>query len=220
MNLLAFLLAVCTLTGIGIPCVTNHSSWDRCSQIKDTICRDIPLLDRFVRFFVTGYRRLSDKNLLDNKKRGTVYDLILQIPGIDLKTLVAYSGFNENTLRYHVSLLEKSHKIRVINEGATLHFFENHGKFSDIEQKILSIQFSCKSSRILSVLYHTPGLSRGELAEILGIAGSSVTKSIQKLITEGFVFAQKDGKYTRYYVVNQYSNDSLKASTQTESYAS
>ena len=220
MNLLAFLLIVCTLTGIGIPCVTNHSAWDRCSQIKDAICRDIPLLDRFVRVFVTGYRRLSDKTLLDHEKRGVLYDLILEIPGIDLKTLVAYSGFNENTLRYHLSLLEKSHKIRVTNEGATLHFFENHGKFSEQEQKILSIQFSYKTSRILTALSQSPGLSRGELAEILGIAGSSVTKSIQKLITEGFVFAQKDGKFTRYYLVNQCSNHPLKDSVQTQSYAS
>nr|WP_319537444.1 winged helix-turn-helix transcriptional regulator [uncultured Methanospirillum sp.] len=120
--------------------------------------------------------------------------------------MVAYSRLNENTLRYHLALLEKSHKIRITNEGGALHFFENHGKFSDHEQRLLSIQFSSKTSRILLAISETPGISRGELADILGIAGSSVTKQVQKLIAEGFVSAQKDKKFTRYYLMDISSN--------------
>jgi predicted transcriptional regulator len=181
-----------------------HSAWDRCSKLKDSPCRDISLFVRSARVIARGYRRISDKALLDHEKRKALYDLILQNPGIDLKTLVAYSGFNENTLRYHLSLLKKTQKIRVTNENCTLHFFENHGRYSDSEQKILSIQFSGKGSRILSLLNHTPGLSRGELAEKLGVAGSSVSKGIEKLVQEGLIFTQKDGKYIRYYPVSSH----------------
>lgn len=174
----------------------------RCSsdQMKFSTCRDIPLLDRFVRFIARGFRRLSEKNLLEHEKRRALYDLVLQTPGIDMKTLIAFSGYNENTLRYHMSLLEKCRKVRVTNKGGVLHFFENHGRFSDQEQNILSIRFTYSTSRILTALSMRPGLSRGELADTLNIAGPSTTKSIQKLITEGLVYTQKDGKYTRYYL--------------------
>ncbi|WP_394698652.1 winged helix-turn-helix transcriptional regulator [uncultured Methanospirillum sp.] len=55
---------------------------------------------------------------------------------------------------------------------------------------------------MLLAISETPGISRGELADILGIAGSSVTKQVQKLITEGFVSVQKDKKFTRYYLMD------------------
>ena len=203
MNILALFLALGTISGIGLPCLAGSmDQMSRCSpdQMKISTCREVPLLDRFVRFVARGFRRLSEKSLLDHEKRRALYDLVLQTPGIDMKTLIAFSGYNENTLRYHMSLLEKAHKIRVTNEGGTLHFFENHGKFSEQEQKILSIQFTFGASRILNALSMRPGLSRGELADTLNIAGPSTTKSIQKLITEGMVYTRKDGKYTRYYL--------------------
>jgi DNA-binding MarR family transcriptional regulator len=53
--------------------------------------------------------------------------------------------------------------------------------------------------RILSAVQDNPGVSRGELASILGISGPVVSRSMQQLIKEGLIRQETDGKFRRYY---------------------
>lgn len=197
-----FLVFICTITEFSLPDIVLNGTGDRCPHMSDPSGRDPSFLGRIFRNISTGCRKYTDKKPLEHKKRRTLFDLILQKPGIDIQTMTGITGFNANTMRYHLSILEQSHLIQSVQEGGTLHFFENKGRYSVSEQKKLSIQYSPTYTRILTVLSQTPGLSRMGLAECLGIAGSSVTKSIQTLIREELVTANKDGKFTRYYLTN------------------
>lgn len=154
---------------------------------------------RLKRYAVGGYRRITGRNILDHNTRRVIYNLIVSLPGVNTRALTRLTGMNENTLRYHLEKLEAGAKIRVTTIGGICHFFENHGKYSYEEQVLLSRFLASGSSRILQIVSIHPGLTRGELAGHLGVAGPTVTRSVRHLIDDGLILTVRDGRYTRYY---------------------
>jgi predicted transcriptional regulator len=152
---------------------------------------------RTIRF--RGFRRLSGKNILEHEKRLQIYSTILMNPGIDIPTLASHTGINLHTLRYHVSYLVKMKKIASVEQGGGYHFFENHGRFDHAGQQEILFQRYPTTNQILAAVEDCPGITRGEIAEQLGLAGPSVTRWMQRLIAECVVTEVRDGRYTRYY---------------------
>ncbi|MDD2474225.1 MAG: winged helix-turn-helix domain-containing protein, partial [Methanoculleus sp.] len=54
--------------------------------------------------------------------------------------------------------------------------------------------------RILDLLVEEPGMTRKEIASTLGIAGSSVTWHMARLIRDGAVRSERDGRAVRYFL--------------------
>ena len=164
-----------------------------------TIAQPATLLERLRRYAVGGYRRVTGKNLLEHESRREIYEKIVATPGIDLKTLIQLTGVNENTLRYHIERMESGGKIQTTNIGGVSHFFENHGRYSEEEQILKARMFTSGTGKILHMILHHPGITRGELADNLGVAGPTVTRCMTHLIGEGLIRQQRDGRFTRYY---------------------
>lgn len=197
----------CRCTENGKPCTCNHTiPRPGCTASSQNTAGGYAvqtLFSRIKRYVVSGYHRLTQKTILDQEKRQQIYAYIQYHPGIDLKTLIELSGCNENTLRYHLWQMENVRKIKIISEAGCNHYYENHGKYTDEEQKSLAIRFSFIKSEIFTRISHSPGLTRGELAEELGISGPSVTKTMKRFIEKGLMIQKKDGKCTRYYLLSQ-----------------
>ncbi|MFH0966073.1 MAG: winged helix-turn-helix transcriptional regulator [Methanobacteriota archaeon] len=157
----------------------------------------------FLREHLRGYRRITAKNILDHHTRRSLYDLICTYPGIDLSGLADLSGINENTLRYHLDRIAEEQVITTLMVGKSFHFFENHKKYSDEEQQFLSRFSSGQSGRILQTIRDQPGITRRELADILGVASPTVTRTVQNLAGEGYIRLLKEGKYTRHFLPGQ-----------------
>lgn len=170
-----------------------------CSSLVTNTAQPVSLFERLRRYATKGYRRITGKNLLEHETRRIVYETILASPGIDLKTLTQITGMNENTLRYHLERMQESSKIQVASIGGSAHFFENHGRYSKEEQTLIARMFTEGSGRILQTILRHPGISRGELAEMLGVAGPTVTRSMTRLIHEGLILQERDGRFVRYY---------------------
>jgi DNA-binding transcriptional ArsR family regulator len=170
-----------------------------CSPVSAIPVQSTGLLDRIRRYTAHGYRRVTGKNILEHGTRYEIYELIVALPGIDLRTLIRLTGVNENTLRYHLDRIQTGGKIKVTTVGGISHYFENHGKYSEDEQILKARMFTSGSSRILHLVEDNPGLTRGELAEYLGIAGPSVTRSVSHLIEDGLIRLERDGRFSRYY---------------------
>ncbi|MDD1730520.1 MAG: winged helix-turn-helix domain-containing protein, partial [Methanospirillum sp.] len=83
--------------------------------------------------------------------------------------------------------------------GGVSHYFENHGRYSRQERILISRMLTAASSRILRIIMKEPGLTRGDLALHLGVAGPTVTRSVQSLIDEQLIQVKRDGRFTRYY---------------------
>ncbi|MGB9175752.1 MAG: winged helix-turn-helix transcriptional regulator [Methanoregula sp.] len=170
------------------------------SQVQQELRRDPfdwNITVRRIRF--RGYRHLSGKNILEHEKRLRIYSTILMNPGIDVPALASLTGINLHTLRYHISYLVRMQKITSIEQGGGHHFFENHGRYDHADQQqILFHQYPTTNS-IITLVEENPGVTRGEIADRLGLAGPSVTRWMQRLIAEGMVTEVHEGRFVRYY---------------------
>lgn len=68
------------------------------------------------------------------------------------------------------------------------------------EQQFLSKFSSGQTGRILRLIHEYPGITRRELADYLGLASPTVTRSVQRLANDGYTLLVKDGKFTRHYL--------------------
>jgi hypothetical protein len=156
---------------------------------------------RSIRF--RGYRRLSGKNILEHEKRQLIYTTILMNPGIEIPALSSLTGINLHTLRYHLGYLIHMKKIACIEQGSGYHFFENHGRYNQADQQRILYRRYPTTSQILSVIGANPGITRGEIAAEVGLAGPSVTRWTQRLVREGVVAEVRDGRHVHYYPVQE-----------------
>lgn len=174
------------------------------SQVQQELRRDPfdwNLSVRSIRF--RGYRRLSGKNILEHEKRQLIYTTILMNPGIEIPALVSSTGINLHTLRYHVGYLMHLNKIACMEHGGGYHFFENHGRFTQEDQQRILYQRYPTTNKILALIGANPGITRGEIALELGLAGPSVTRWTQRLIAEGVVTGVRDGRRVHFYLVQE-----------------
>jgi DNA-binding transcriptional ArsR family regulator len=151
------------------------------------------------RILFRGYRRLTGKNILEHEKRLRIYSVILENPGIDVPALASRTGINLHTLRYHISYLMHMGKITSMERGGGHHFFENHGRYAHADQQQILFQRYPTTSHILALVGEIPGITRGEIANRLELAGPSVTRWMQRLIADGLVAEMHDGRCVRYY---------------------
>jgi predicted transcriptional regulator len=188
-----------TTTASSATTTQTNSCNGACGSLMATIAQPSSLLDRLRRYAVSGYRRITNRNLLEHDSRRQIYEEIVASPGADIRKLTDITGMNESTLRYHLERLYDGGKIQATTIGGVCHYFENHGKYSTEEQVLRSRMLTTASSRILMIIFKQPGLTRGELADLLGVAGPTVTRSVQNLTEDGLIRIERDGRFTRYY---------------------
>jgi DNA-binding transcriptional ArsR family regulator len=154
-------------------------------------------------FLFGGYRRISRKNILDHDLRRTIYEMICKNPGIDSVTLATVTAINENTLRYHLWKLQEAGKITSFSRPSVVRYFQNQGAFDPREQVIWHYLWSGTPRHILALLYRTPGLSRQNLADGIGISGPSVTRQITQLTDDNLVENRSCGRTNTYYLTDE-----------------
>lgn len=161
---------------------------------------NIDTFERQSRETFRGYRRINTKNILEHETRKKIYDLVCKNPGINLSRLAELSECNESTLRYHLDQISHENYITRYDNGRSSHFFEKRISFSPEEQQFLSSLSSGQSGKILQLIHNDPGITRNELAQKLGIASSTVTRTVQHLTFNGLVVLEKTGRVTRHYI--------------------
>jgi len=150
-----------------------------------------------------GYRRISKKNVLDLDTRQTIYQAIARNPGIDVMTLTTVTGINENTLRYHLFKLAEAGKITCFTRPAVVRYFLNQGAYDPAEQVIWHYLWSDTPRHILLLLSRSPGLTRQQIADAIGISGPSVTRQMKHLIDDNIVENRVPGHANHYYLTNE-----------------
>lgn len=146
-----------------------------------------------------GFRQISASNVLDCPERERVFTSIRDHPGIHYRELERETGTNRGTLAYHLEILEQTHKILTAKSSGHTRYFENNGKYSELEQKILSSLNNDKKSTILHVLLDSPA-TQAELGTFLKISHPSVAWHMKWLCHEGIVSVQKNKRHRTYYL--------------------
>lgn len=147
--------------------------------------------------FWFGFRQITANNVLLHPERERIFTFIRDHPGMHFRELERETGINRGTLAYHLGILEQANKLLAFREVGYTRYFENRGRYSAFEQKILSSLMNDRKRTILLQLSHAPA-SPAELRENLGITGASVSWHMQWLCNDHLVTSEKTGKNVRY----------------------
>jgi predicted transcriptional regulator len=154
-----------------------------------------------------GYRYVTRTIIFDNDTRNLAYHCVQDNPGIYFNSLARKTGIKSGTLRYHLIILMTTGKISAMNTNGHTRYFENSGKFSEIEKTVLKYIRNDTDNRILTLLLDNPDMNRKDLEEKIGISGPLVSWYMRRLRDDGMIIIQKNGKNVRYEIypeVRQY----------------
>ena len=150
-----------------------------------------------------GYRRITKKNVLEQDARSTLYRAISNNPGIDVPTLAGITGLNENTLRYHLVKLIANGKVTYLVKPGVIRYFLNQGAYSVYEQVLLHYLWSETPREILQLVRRTPGLTRQQISDSLGISGPSVTRQMDHMKEDRVIENRFPGRSNHYYLTDE-----------------
>ena len=155
----------------------------------------------FVKMFAyLGYRKIAAASILTNATRSRIYEAIAANPGIFFNELARQTGVARSTLRYHIALLKMTGKITTTKTGSDTRYFENSGKFSGTEQKVLALLHNGRDRLICEYLIQNPATTRGDLEKVLGISGAAVTWHTNRLRDVGVLEIKKSGRTVAYSI--------------------
>ncbi len=150
-----------------------------------------------------GYRRISKKNVLLQDARSLLYRAITHTPGVDAPTLAAITGLNENTIRYHLVKLIANGKVTYLVKPGVIRYFLNQGAYSPYEQVFIHYLWSETPREIILLLRRTPGLTRQQISDSLGISGPSVTRQMDHMGEDRVIENRYPGRSNHYYLTNE-----------------
>ena len=147
-----------------------------------------------------GFRQVSAENVLGSPSRSLIFEKIRANPGIYFNELCRETGLNRGSLRYHLALMRMTGKVSTLAMGGSIRYFENSGRFSGTEQKVLKYLRNNKERAIFAHLMDNPETTRGDLEKILGISGAAVTWHTNRLCDAGMLTVARSGKTVRYLI--------------------
>jgi predicted transcriptional regulator len=145
-----------------------------------------------------GYRKAERNVIFKNRNRHAIYEYITANPGIRFHALERLSGMKEGTLKYHLIVLMAKKRIVSVGSGGSLRYFENNGRYTELEKKVFLHLQNPTTRRILEILSSFPEVSRKDIAGIVGIAGPSITWHTKRLSMDGIITTRRNGRGIRY----------------------
>ncbi len=136
----------------------------------------------------------------DNANKRGAYNYITDNPGCTAPEVARGSDLNIGTARYHIQRLRDEGRIVLQKIGKYTRIFVNSHTYDDREKLIASHLRSDSSRRILGALMDTPGISNQKLSDMLGMEKSLVFRYMQKLLDDGIVTFEWEGKNKLYYI--------------------
>jgi predicted transcriptional regulator len=153
---------------------------------------------------VLGYRKVERNAVSYNRNRQIIFDCITENPGIRFHALERMTGMKEGTLKYHLLILAMKNRIVSFRSDKSVRYFENNGRFSELEKKLFLHLRNPTSRRILEILATSPEVSRKDIAEMVGVTGPSVTWYTKRLSGDGIITTQRTGSVVRYILSPAY----------------
>lgn len=147
---------------------------------------------------VLGYRKIERNAILRNRNRRKIMDCITKNPGVKFSALERLTGQKEGTLKYHLLVLGAKRRIISFGAGRSVRYFENNGRYSELEKKVLLHLQDPTARRIIGILASSPEVSRKDIAGIVGIAGPSISWHTKRLAGDGIISTSRNGRGVRY----------------------
>jgi len=151
-------------------------------------------------FSYLGYRKIATAGVFDSRGRSFIYDTVRTNPGVYFNELVRITAMKRATVQYHLAVLKLAGKITALDTRGDTRYFENSGRYSVIEQKVLRSLRNSREREIFVCLMEQPAMTRKDLVEHLGISGATVSWHTGRLADDGLLTVTREGKHARYAI--------------------
>ena len=145
--------------------------------------------------FVALYARIAKGEVLDNRTRYALHGLIIENPGLHYNAIIREFGLTNGEAAYHLSVLEREGFIRSVRDGTLRKFYSTTTKVPR-EHRATPEEMR---DRIMDIVDGLPGISQKQIVDELGIGRTLAGYHLGCLVTEGFIEARRDGRFTVYY---------------------
>jgi predicted transcriptional regulator len=135
---------------------------------------------------------LEKKNVLENKVRNDLYQIILNTEGIHYKEIQRKSNKTNGVTSYHLDTLEKYGFVYTEKDGRYKRYFVNHKFDSERRSIICDLRRKTTGKIIHYLLKHKKVDRYKELATHLNITTSAVGVAIKKLKMDNIIKIHKD----------------------------
>jgi predicted transcriptional regulator len=147
--------------------------------------------------FLPLYTRLHKEEVLDNETRGMIRGYVHAVPGVHYNEILRHLSLRNGEATHHLLTLEREGFIQSRNDGRLKRFYPAGMKLSEAPPILDRIQRT-----IYDTLREKDGMSQREIAQMLDISSSSVSRHINRMASMGVVRLERQGMRVRCYLVN------------------
>jgi len=97
-------------------------------------------------------------------------------------------------------MLSRAGKITGQADSVSMRFYENNGRYTEIEQRVLRHLRNTTRKKILEILLSEPSAGRDEIAGVLGFTGAAVTWHMKALEADRIILVERTGRNVRYII--------------------
>lgn len=145
-----------------------------------------------------GYAKLHKAELLNNKIRDQLLQLIKADPGITPPQLQAVVQAGWSTIVYHLGVLEKNQVVSSLIDGRHKRFFPVGGVDHSKRGQVAALKNE-RTPQLYEIVLEQPGTIQKELIQRLGISQPSTMWHIKRLESAGLMGHDKQGRQVHYF---------------------
>ena len=145
-----------------------------------------------------GAHRLSLEDVLENKNRDTIIDLVLNEPGIHFNELLRRTELAAGNLVWHLDILETYKVIGKKRVGKFIAYFPYYQKnpISNIDLKLSKSKLTLE---ILEMIENEPGLWNSLITKKLKVDHKTIFYHVNKLKELNLIRFQKEGRKKKFF---------------------
>ncbi len=145
-----------------------------------------------------GAHRLSMEDVLENKNRNQIIDMVLSSPGIHFNEILRKTGLSAGNLAWHLDILETFKVIKKQRIGQYLVYYPYHER-NPISKLDPLLQKSRTTLEILQIINDHPGIFQKQIAHRMDLDHKTVKYHIDKLLDAKIIISEKIGRKKLYY---------------------
>lgn len=141
------------------------------------------------------------EDALAQETRRRIFDHVAAHPGQHMRELQRQLAMSAGTLEYHLRVLVREDVLTERRQGRYVRYFVT-AQVSRQDKDVLGLLRQAVPRKICALLLMHPDQSHGELLRQFQLAPSTLTFHMKKLTEAGLVAARREGRETRYKVVD------------------
>ena len=148
---------------------------------------------------------MDEEHVMDNETRQSLFNHILEYPGVSYVTLRKLFQFKDGTLRYHIQMLERGGKIITGGVKGKRSYYPVEGQKRIPKDRFVGLgpELSLTQERILNMIMKKPGINQKRLCKSCALNRFTLIYNTKKLMDSGYIRKYKRGKRVHYEYIEQ-----------------